>query len=201
MRRKYPILLGLAVLLMASLAGAQALNRLVAEFQSPGEVATTVGPLLGGTVVYDKTVSIPPGVAYITFSAQADTHTGTALLMSASVTDASGATTICQPHATAGGAAIFGAPWMTLLKLPDSASTNCNDGGGGGGDCHDNTIYFSCCALLTSPPDGNTTRNVLIRMASEDGVNPVFYENSTIYIDRGPNPGGGFCQQVGTGPH
>jgi hypothetical protein len=124
--------------------------------------------------------------------------------MSASVTDSNG-TTVCSPMATAGGAALFGAPWMTLLRLPtnptvDSGGTpnNCKDGAGGSADCHDNNIFFSCCVLLN--PANNNSRDVQISMASSNG-GTVFYENSTIYIDRGPNAGGGFCQSVGTAPH
>jgi hypothetical protein len=207
------------MLLVASLASAAGLDRLSAEFQSPpavttgtnssvfGEIFTTATPILsgagfpGGTVVYDKTLNIPPGVAYITFSAQGDTHDGAALLMSASITDSSG-TTVCSPMATAGGAALFKAPWMTLLKLPaDSGATNncgggAGDGGGGPGDCHDNNIFFSCCALVSGDP----SRDVQIRLASSTGGR-VFYEDSTIYIDRGPNAGGGFCANVGTAAH
>lgn len=213
------------LLLAASVAMPAALQRLSAEFQSGSEIATVATPAAspvpgapGGVVVYDKTLNIPPGVAYITFSAQGDTHeqlscdpvtlictpipgTGAALLMTASITDSAGDVTICQPMATAGGAALFGAPWMTLLKLPDGETTpnNCNDGGGGPADCHDNAFSFSCCALLKGGP-GGTSRDVKINLASSNG-GTVFYEDSTIYIDSGPNAGGGFCQGVGTAPH
>ena len=200
--------LGIAapLLLAAGVAIPAALDRLSAEFQSPGEITTTATPAAspvpgapGGIVIYDKTLNIPPGVVYLTFSAQGDTHDGAALLMTASITDASGNVTICQPMATAGGAAEFGAPWMTLLKLPDGETppNNCDDGGGGPADCHDNSFSFSCCALLSG---GGNNRDVKISMASSDGGR-VFYEDSTIYIDRGPNAGGGFCQAVGTAPH
>jgi hypothetical protein len=85
---------------------ATALHRLSADFQAPGERVTSAAP--GDTtpaplVVYDKTVSIPFPVAYITFSAQADTHGGAALLMTSSVTNADNTTTTCQPMASAGG--------------------------------------------------------------------------------------------------
>lgn len=217
------------LLLAASVAIPAALERLSAEFQSPGEISTTATPAAspvpgapGGVVVYDKTLNIPPGVAYITFSAQGDTHellgpgpaflpipgTGSALLMSASITDAAGNVTICQPMATAGGAALFGAPWMTLLKLPDGEPpNNCNNGGGGPADCHDNAFSFSCCALISGGGNGGddnggggTPHDVKINMASSNG-GTVFYEDSTIYIDRGPKVDGSFCQKVGTGPH
>lgn len=215
------------LLLAASVAMPAALQRLSAEFQSGSEIFTTATPAPspaaagapGGIVVYDKTLNIPPGVAYITFSAQGDTHeelscdpvtmictpipgTGSALLMTASITDAAGNVTVCQPMASAGGAALFGAPWMTLLKLPDGEMmpNNCNDGGGGPADCHDNAFSFSCCTLLSSLPDGNTSRDVKINMASSNG-GTVFYEDSTIYVDSGPNAGGGFCQAVTTAPH
>ena len=226
-----------AVLIAAAVAtaNASALQRLSAEFQNAdsksvgGEVFTNVPPDTisppGGVVVYDKIISLPQAVAYITFSAQADTHFGSALLMSASIVDSAGAETVCQPMATAGGAAEIGSPWMTLLKLPaPTTSTNCKtglgDGGGGSGDCHDNTIMFSCCVLVAKPDSGDdddevktgktgktgsggTTHDVKIRLADFPGGpgNVAFYENSTIYIDSGPNPGKGFCQAVGLGPH
>jgi hypothetical protein len=208
------------LLLAATVAMPAALERLSAEFQSGSEIETFATPAAspvpgdpGGVVVYDKTLNIPPGVVYITFSAQGDTHeqvdangdnipnTGAALLMTASITDAAGNVTICQPMATAGGAALFGAPWLTLLKLPDGETSpnNCNDGGGGPADCHDNAFSFSCCAVLTGGR-GGTSRDVKINLASSNGT-LVFYEDSTIYIDRGPDAGGGFCQSVGTAPH
>jgi hypothetical protein len=208
---------------------ATALHRLSAEFQNEatgsvgGEVATNVGPSAGGTVVYDKTLSIPFPVAYITFSAQGDTHFGTALLMSASVTNKDGATTICQPMANAGGAAAFGAPWMTLMKLPTDPAidagtdplNNCQqtipgpttisgDGGGGSADCHDNSLMFSCCVLTTPAASGDPTQDVKIKMASSLGTGGadthlVFYENSTIYIDASSDAS--LCKAVSTAPH
>jgi hypothetical protein len=102
--------------------------------------------------------------------------------------------------AGAGGAALFGAPWMTLLKLPDGETpgNNCDDGGGGVADCHDNALSFSCCALLAAGPAGNNSRDVKINMASSNGA-LVFYEDSTIYIDYGTNAA--LCGGVGTAPH
>jgi hypothetical protein len=184
---------------------ATALHRLSAEFQNEapgsvgGEVVTSAG--VPGVVVYDKTLSIPFPVAYITFSAQGDTHGGSALLMTASVTNADGTSTTCQPMANAGGAAAIGAPWMTLMKLPvpSSGSTNCNDGGGGAADCHDNAFSFSCCVLTTKAASGDTHQDVKIKMASSDGTNPVFYEDSTIYIDASSDAS--FCTGVSTAPH
>ena len=197
-------------------------QRLSAEFQNAGgEIFTQATPAPspvppgapGGSVVYDKTLTVPPGVAYITFSAQGDTHelldasntpipgTGSALLMTASITDAAGNVTICQPMAGASGAAEFMGPWMTLIKLPDGETSpnNCNDGGGGTADCHDNAFSFSCCALVSPGPGGNNSRDVKINMASSNGAF-VFYEDSTIYIDQTAN-NGNLCQSVGTAPH
>jgi hypothetical protein len=201
------VLAAIAIAVAAATANAGALLRLSTEFQSQTEIFTTAVPIAapspgapGGTVVYDKTISIPLNVAYITFTAQADTHDGAALLMSASITDADGTVTVCQPMATAGGSAEFGGPWMTLLKLPTDADNpadinNCDDGGGGSADCHDNSIVFSCCAVLNP---SSTPRDVQIRMASSTG-GTVFYEDSTVNIDA--LSGKGYCQQVGTGPH
>ena len=208
------------LMLAASVAISGGLQRLSAEFQAPGEITTTTTPAGGGVVVYDKTLQIPKGVAYITFSAQGDTHeifdvasasfipgTGAALLMSASITDAAGNVTVCQPMASAGGSALFGAPWMTLLKLPDGeGANNCNDGNGGPADCHDNAFSFSCCALVNdvkgAPGGPPNTKDVKITMASSNG-GQVFYEDSTIYIDQSDSGGGkdGLCRSVGTGPH
>jgi len=128
-RSNRKIWIGLKVLVVAAplllatkIAFSSSLNRLSAEFQNAGgEIFTnaTAAPspapvgAPGGTVVYDKTLNIPSGVAYITFSAQGDTHqifdannnpipgTGSALLMTASLTDAAGNVTVCQPMAGA----------------------------------------------------------------------------------------------------
>ena len=196
-----------ALIAVAAAANGAALQRLSAEFQSGGEVATTATPApspspgaIGGIVVYDKIISLPQNVTYITFSAQGDTHQDgnneqAGLLMSASVVDSAGNETICQPMASAGGAAEFGAPWMTLVKLPNPGTGGCSggagDGGGGPADCHDNAFSFSCC-VLTRPDANGTTHHVKIRMASTNGAT-VFYEDSTILIDSGPNAGGSFC--------
>src|SRR5713226_1076025 len=80
----------------ATRASAAPLHRLAAEFQNStsiggdGEIFTTATPAAGGLLVYQKTLSIPFDVVYITFSAQGDAHNGSALLMQASVTDAAG---------------------------------------------------------------------------------------------------------------
>ena len=196
-------------------AAGTTLQRLVADFQNttslglPDEITTTAPPTgtpvnpattpvtAGGNLAYTKSVAIPFPVTYITFSAQGDGHLGTALLMQATVTDSSGATTICQPLSgqtgPGGGGANLFPQWYTLLHLPDAgaAVANCNDGGGGSADCHDNTISFSCCALVT-PDSGASTHSVNIGLASSTGGN-VFYERSTIYVDGSPNPGGNLC--------
>jgi len=233
--------------LAANMAISSTLNRLSAEFQNAGGEISTVATAApspvplgapGGTTVYDKTLNIPSGVAYITFSAQGDTHelldatnapipgTGSAMLMTASLTDAAGNVTVCQPMAGAKGAALVQAPWMTLLKLPDGeTSNNCNDGAGGPADCHDNAFMFSCCALVTCPRgtgggggdakhggvknfdgsgggsgNGGCPQDVKINMASSNGGR-VFYEDSTIYIDQSSNGDGSFCSSVDTLPH
>ena len=116
-------------------------------------------------------------LVYITFSAQGDSHNGSALLMKASVTDSSGSETACEPLAGqsggGGGPTVF-PHWYTLLKLPtdDDSTTgnNCDDGGSGTADCHDNAIMFSCCAQIrpdTAVPP--TTHTVNIRLADLPG--------------------------------
>jgi hypothetical protein len=187
---------------------------LAADFQNDTslgleEIVTTATPAMGGLLAYSKTLSIPFGVVYVTFSAQGDAHNGTALLMQASIDDAAGNTTICQPLAgqvgIGGGGPHLFPNWYTLLIEPVSSadtemgvSNNCNDGGGGPGDCHDNTIMFSCCAQIE--PDGaGTQHTVNIRLADLPGgdENFAFYERSTIYIDGSPNPHGDLCKGVG----
>src|SRR5216683_7788908 len=126
-----------AALVVAAFAAANAapLQRLSADFQNNtslgggigcvsggGEICTTARPQEGGLLVYSKTLSIPFKVVYITFSAQADSHNGSALLMQASVTDSLGVTKVCEPMAGQTGAGGDGSSlfprWMTLLKLP-----------------------------------------------------------------------------------
>ena len=203
----------------ATWASAAPLHRLSAEFQNStsiggtGEIVTNATPADGGLLVYQKTLSIPFDVAYITFSAQGDAHNGSALLMQASVTDAADVETVCQPMAgqtgAGGGGPSLAPGWMTLLKVPVSsadvgaASNNCNDGGGGPADCHDNTIMFSCCVELGHDKTSHgKTHTVNIRLADLPGgdSNLAFYERSTIYIDASPNPGGNLCKGVGLPP-
>jgi hypothetical protein len=196
-------------------AAGTTLQRLVADFQNttsivlPDEIVTTAPPTAtpvdasttpvtsGGNLAYTKPVSIPFPVVYITFSAEADEHSGTALLMQATVTDSSGNITICEPlsgqSGPGGGGPNLFPHWYTLLHLPDAgaAVANCNDGGGGSADCHDNAISFSCCAAVT-PDSGGSTHSVNIGLASSTG-GEVYYERSTIYVDGSPNPGGNLC--------
>jgi hypothetical protein len=205
--------MALPLLLVGAGAGiAQAdgggLHRLAADYQNStslgttGEIFTTATPGpngTGGTVTYTKSVTIPDNTVFISFSGQGDAHNGSALLMSASVTDSTGAVTVCQPLAgqtdVGGGGSHLQTGWYTLLHLPDAgkAVTNCNDGGGGAADCHDNAISFSCCAQVTPDvkndeeddhKDGAapTSHTVNISLANSDGATS-FYERSTIYID------------------
>jgi hypothetical protein len=208
------IMLGLSAMLVGgtvSYASAAQLNRLSADYQSAAtsggmdEIVTNATPADGGLLIYSKTLTIPFKTVYITFSAQGDTHQGSALLMQASVTDHLNVTKICQPQAdlteAGGGGPTLAPGWMTLLKLPVSSGTNCNDGLGGSADCHDNGIMFSCCLQITPDKTGDeeesispTTHTVKIKLAdlpgfhtdpppSGDTNNLAFYERSTIYID------------------
>jgi hypothetical protein len=150
-------------------------------------------------VVYDKIVAIPKGdnVLYLTFSAQGDTHNGSALLMQGLVNG-----TACQPllgqtGGGGGGKHIF-PHWYTLNVLPRSTTgLNCNDGGGGTADCHDNTIAFSCCSTVSTTAP---TARVQIKLADlpGGGSNVAFYERSTIYID---GQAGRQCRGVSTRLH
>jgi hypothetical protein len=197
-------------------------HRLSAEYQNSAtvgapEIVTTVAPTAGGNggeAKYTKTLSIPFDVVYITFSAQADTHGGAALAISANI-KAGGATstsakTVCQPMAGGGLATAGPTGWMTLNKLPtdglvETDPNNCNDGLGGVADCHDNAIMFSCCVLIT-PDTASTTHTVEIRLGSIPNpqtpttATAAFYERSTIYIDAQKNTGS-LCSGVNLLPH
>jgi len=193
------------------------LRRIVSEFQNNqtvggvGEIATTAAATAGGTggtPVYTKTFTIPNDVdvLYVTFSAQGDTHNGSALLMNATVNGK-----LIEPLAgqtgTGGGGPHVQTGWYTLLILPTTSTlpltaNNCNDGGGGTADCHDNAIYFSGCINIGhhNPADPFT---VVIKLANLPGGdnNTSFYERSTIYIDGQKDTKGDLCNGVGTGPH
>jgi len=194
-------------LLAAGPLSADPLNRLSADFQNSTslgggtEIATNLAP--PGILVYtksvvpiDRTTGQPLQTLYVTFSAQADVHNGSALLMTATVNGQ-----FCQPllGETAGGGTTF-PNWYTLLRLPaPTTGTNCNDGGGGTADCHDNVISFTCCAhigIVPPTPEGSSPGvPVNIRLADLPGgdVNTAFYERSTIYIDAVSDPNNKLC--------
>jgi hypothetical protein len=204
--RSLPVI-GTLLLGTAGLALAQSpLLRLSSEFQNVVsgvlEASTNAAALpggVGGTVTYLKTVTIPDDVdvVYVTFSAQADVHNGSALLMTAVVNG-----TLIQPLL---GSTVAGvhtqSGWWTLLHLPQAGAgvTNCNDGGGGTADCHDNTIYFSGCARVAR----GAKVPVEIKLADLPGGdnNFAFYERATIYIDGQTDPAGNLCKGVSTAPH
>ena len=194
------------------------LRRIVSEFQNNntvggvGEISTSAAATAGGTggtPVYTKTFTIPNDVdvLYVTFSAQGDTHRGSALLMNAAVNG-----TLIQPLAgqtgIGGGGSHVQTGWYTLLILPTTSTdpltpaNNCNDGGGGTADCHDNAIYFSGCINIGhhNPADPFTVVIKLANLPGGDG-NTSFYERSTIYIDGQKDTTGNLCKGVGTGPH
>jgi hypothetical protein len=199
-----------AVLAIATWAGAAPLHRVVSDFQDTttlgmNEVFSTALPAAGGaggSHVYTKSVNIPPNHAvYITFTATGDTHQnanafGAALLMSASVTDPAGVKTVCDAPITGGLPSAGPTGWITLQKLPTgTGATNCNDGGGGDGDCHDNNLVFSCC-VVTEPGGNGTTHTIDLRLASSNG-GIVFYERANINVDMSPDPGHKLCQGAG----
>jgi len=194
------------------------LRRIVSEFQNNntvggvGEISTSAAATAGGTggtPVYTKTFTIPNDVdvLYVTFSAQGDTHKGSALLMNATVNG-----TLIQPLAgqtgIGGGGPHVQTGWYTLLILPTTSTdpftpaNNCNDGEGGTADCHDNTIYFSGCINI-GHHDPTAPFTVVIKLANLPGGdgNTSFYERSTIYIDGQKDTTGNLCKGVGTGPH
>jgi len=191
-------------------------TRLSAEYQNGAtvgaEVATSAVPLAGGAggiVTYDKVLKVgeDTDVIYLHFEGQADVHNGSALLLTATLTD--GATTaVIQPAAGGGNGSAGPAGWQTVLKLPaPTASTNCHDGGGGGGDCHDNGISLSGCWRLQKPKgEGSRTVEVKIRLADLPGGdgNVAFYERAFIAIDAQSDKEGStgtLCSGVGTAKH
>jgi hypothetical protein len=206
--RSLPVI-GTVLLATAGLVLAQSdppLQRLSSEFQNVVsgvvEAFTTNAALpggAGGLEVYRKNLAIPTdvNVIYITFSAQADVHNGSALLMNARVAgtpiEPLLGSTVAGPHTQSG--------WWTLLHLPQAGAgvTNCNDGGGGTADCHDNTIHFSGCARVVP----GSTVLVTISLADLPGGdnNFAFYERSTINIDGLADLTGSQCRGVGTGLH
>lgn len=93
---------GMVVLSLVSFASAASVQRLSADYQNlastkSDEISTTAAPLAngkGGIAVYRKTLNIPPGVIFVTFAGQGDSHNGSATLLSANLQDGSG-TTVC----------------------------------------------------------------------------------------------------------
>jgi hypothetical protein len=190
-----------AVLAIATWAGAAPLHRVVSDFQDTTtlgqfEVTSTALPAAGGaggSHVYTNSVNIPPNHAvYITFTATGDTHEGAALLMSASVTNPAGFTTVCEAPITGGLPTAGPTGWISLQKLPSgTGANNCNNGGGGDSDCHDNNLVFSCC-VRPDPSGAGNTHSIDLKLASSNGA-IVFYERANIQVDVSPNPGGKLC--------
>ncbi len=169
------------------------LTRMAADFKNfdGTESATTTGVFPNstgsvagddGTLVYSKTVftqAPDQNVLYVTVSAVADTHDGSALWINCRVDGVD-----CNPGF--GGAA--GAPggWIAVNKLPaaDGGASNCNDGGGGAGDCHDNSVYYTWCAAVV-PDDlgGGSAHTVELRMATSHSGKTVFFEAAHIFVD------------------
>jgi hypothetical protein len=177
-----------------------ALLRLAANFEtfgSPDEVTTTLPPAAGATggiAIYDKTVSVPPGMStlYVTISAVGDEHGGARLELACLVD-----TSPCNP----GGNPVGDAPpgWLTAMRHKDYNDNYApgttpfgGDGGGGAGDQHDNSISYTWCAPLPSAHSGLHT--VEVRLASqtpagETGGN-VFLEAIHFFVDGStPQPG------------
>ena len=211
------LLLGSTVLLTSAAVFADGTNltRLSAEFQNAAtvgapEILTTAAPAAGGAggiVTYDKVLNISADndVVYLHFEGQGDIHRGTALLMTATLTENDLAPVVIQP--AAGGGLVSAGPsgWETLLKLPaPTTSTNCNDGGGGTADCHDNSITLSGCWRLQKPKGvGPGMIEVKIKLADFPGgdANFAFYERAFITIDAQHDTDGSLCRGVGTAQH
>jgi len=185
------------------------LLRLSSEFQNSttlvNEVSTDAPALpggAGGTVVYQKTLTVPDSVRviYVTFSGQGDAHNGSALLMNASVNG-----TLIQPllgqTGPGGGGTHVQTGWYTLAHLPQAGAgvTNCNDGGGGTADCHDNTLYFSGCARVGTFGGPVTVTIKLADLPGGDN-NSAFYERASINIDGVLDTTNNLCTGVGVPP-
>lgn len=205
------------VLLMSSAVFADDgnLTRLSAEFQNDtsvgaAELATNAAPLpggAGGTVTYDKVLKVGEdiNVIYLHFEGQADVHNGSALALTATLTQDALAPVVIQPAAGGGNGSAGPSGWETVLKLPaPTASTNCNDGGGGTADCHDNGIALSgCWRLQKVTGEGPKTVEIQIKLADFKGGdgNVAFYERAFIVIDGQHDNDGTLCTGVGRGKH
>lgn len=169
------------------------LTRLTADFKNFDDTETTTttgvfpnsaGSVAGddGTLVFSKTVftqADDQNVLYVTISAVADTHGGSALWINCRVDGV-------DCNAGFGGAA--GAPggWIAVNKLPvaTGGADNCNDGGGGAGDCHDNTIYYTWCTpVVPADLEGGSAHTVELRMATSISGQNVFFETAHIFVD------------------
>jgi len=143
-----------------------------------------------GTVIYDKTVFVPrnANVLYLTMSTTGDAHGGAASCFTALVDgvffNAGGQG--AARCALGGTQSVPG--WVTLLKVPDAASANCNDGGGGGGDCHDNSIKYEWCTPIKRGP-----HRVEVRMATDTAGQNVFIEQAFFYVDASRIKSGSAC--------
>ena len=153
---------------------------------STSVAAIGLPPAGGGTVIYQKSVIIPPNTTsiYVTVSTTGDTHQGAAHRFACTYNGVS-----CRT--SPGG--VDGAPsgWISLLKLPvaTGGSTNCNDGGGGAADCHDNNVYYTWC-VRTTPSNFTALSKVQVKMATSILGKTVFAEKAHFYVDANIGPVG-----------
>ena len=149
-------------------------------------VGVGVPPAGGGTVIYSKSVIVPPNTTslYVTVSTTGDTHKGAAHWFACTLDGVS-----CRTNP--GGVDTAPSGWISLLKLPiaTGGSTNCNDGGGGPADCHDNNVYYTWC-VKTTPSNLTALRTVRVKMATSIAGNTVFAEKAHFYVDANVGPVG-----------
>lgn len=170
---------------------AQTMSRLSAQFRrwDGGEDFTTVTPGSGGTNIYTRTVTVPPGrnVLYITYAAVGDTHS-----FSGVVNSMQHLCLVDGLPCNSGFSASSGfTGWLVTQKT-------CDNGGCGtpsGGDRHDNSLMYEWCANIPQVSFA-TVHTVAINMASTTGLDDVFNEGAHIFIDT--NHVGGGCTKSTT---
>ncbi len=147
-------------------AYAQDINRLASKFTKFDgfELSTTLAPTAGGSggiTIFSKTVFVSAFISqtpvlFVTVSATGDTHNGTANDFSCLVDSSP-----CN-----GGFGTTPTGWISLQRHGVTE------------DFHDNGIYYTWCKVTT--PGSHTVR---VKMASDDGVNPVFLQTAYFFVD------------------
>jgi hypothetical protein len=212
--RKYLTLLAAGfVVLLATQAHAQAIQRLSAQYlrfdgseSASATAATGFSPAVpgtGGVRVYSKAVFVPfssgPQTLYVTLSAIGDDHGGQPNFMSCNV-DAPGgvpsvASQVCNPTPTTGGIDLAPPGWLTLAhhfdydisEYVDSGviHTGCGPAscGDGGGGLGDE--HDNDYYYTWCKPIATGTHTINIRMGNKTGTTPSsFGEDTTVFFEK-----------------